>query len=49
VKAIVIAAVTNTVVKCSMVMTPAASALKPPIVTTTVAILATGVGVIVLR
>ncbi len=46
--AIVIAAVTNTVVKCGMVMTLGASALKPPIVVATAAILATGLGVIVL-
>jgi uncharacterized membrane protein (DUF4010 family) len=46
--AIVVAAVTNTVVKCGMVMTLGGPALKPPIVVATAAILATGVGVIVL-
>ncbi len=48
VTAIVIAALTNTVVKCGMVITLGAPALKPPIVIATAAILATGVGVIVL-
>ena len=46
--AIVIAAVTNTIVKAGMVLTLAGPALKPPIVVATLAILATGVGVIVL-
>jgi uncharacterized membrane protein (DUF4010 family) len=48
VNAIVIATVTNTVVKCGMVMTLGGRALKPPIIVATAAILATGVGVIVL-
>jgi uncharacterized membrane protein (DUF4010 family) len=49
VNAILIAALTNTVVKCGMVMTLGAPALKPPVVIATAAILATGIGVIVLR
>jgi uncharacterized membrane protein (DUF4010 family) len=46
VNAIVVAALTNTVVKCGMVMTLGAPALKAPVVVATAAILATGVGVI---
>jgi uncharacterized membrane protein (DUF4010 family) len=42
VNAIVVAALTNTVVKCGMVMTLSAPALKPPVVVATAAILATG-------
>ena len=48
VNAIVVAAVMNTLVKCGMVMTLGAPALKPPIAVATAAILATGAGVIVL-
>jgi uncharacterized membrane protein (DUF4010 family) len=48
VNAIVIATVTNTVVKCGMVMTLGAPALKPPILVATAAILVTGIGVIML-
>jgi uncharacterized membrane protein (DUF4010 family) len=48
VNAIVIAAVTNTVVKCGMVMALGARALRPPIILATAAILTTGAGVIVL-
>ncbi len=48
VNGIVVAAVMNTVVKCGMVMTLGAPALKRPIVVATAAILATGAGVIVL-
>jgi uncharacterized membrane protein (DUF4010 family) len=48
VNAIVVAAVMNTVVKCGMVVTLGAPALKPPIVVATAAILVTGAGVIVL-
>jgi uncharacterized membrane protein (DUF4010 family) len=48
VNAIVVAALSNTVVKCGMVMTLGAPALKPPVVAATAAILAAGVGVIVL-
>ncbi len=49
VNAIVIATLTNTVVKCGMVMTLGAPGLKRPVLIATAAILATGVGVIVLR
>ena len=48
VNAIVIAAVTNTVVKCGMVVMLGASALKLQVLVATAAILATGIGVIVL-
>jgi len=48
VNAIVIATVTNTVVKCGMVMTLGSSALKRPILVATAVILATGIGIITL-
>lgn len=48
VNAILVAALTNTVVKCAMVITLGAAALKRPVVVATAAVLATGVGVIVL-
>jgi uncharacterized membrane protein (DUF4010 family) len=48
VNAIIVAALTNTLVKCGMVMTLGAPALKAPVVVATAAILAAGVGVIVL-
>jgi uncharacterized membrane protein (DUF4010 family) len=47
VNAIVVAAIMNTVVKCGMVMTLGSRALVLPVVLATVAILATGLGVIV--
>lgn len=48
VNAIVIAAVTNTIVKCGMVMALGAPGLKAPVLVAAAAILATGLGVIVL-
>jgi len=48
VNAIIVAALTNTLVKCGMVMTLGAPALKAPVAVATAAILAAGVGVIVL-
>jgi uncharacterized membrane protein (DUF4010 family) len=48
VNAIVVAALTNTLVKSGMVMMLAAPTLKPSILVATAAILATGVGIIVL-
>ena len=48
VNAIVIAAVTNTVVKCGMAMALGAPGLKPPVLVAAAVILATGLGVIVL-
>jgi uncharacterized membrane protein (DUF4010 family) len=46
VNAIVVAAVMNTVVKCGMVITLGSRSLKPPVVLATVAILATGIALI---
>jgi uncharacterized membrane protein (DUF4010 family) len=48
VNAIVIAALTNTVVKCGMVMALGAPALRRPVGVATAAILAIGVGVVIL-
>jgi uncharacterized membrane protein (DUF4010 family) len=47
VNAIVVATIINTIVKCGMVMTLGARALKPPVVVATAAILATGIGLII--